>query len=305
MCESVNDDREKWRAEYRAHRYLEHEPIIKLHDRAIAMTVNARAVDRTGKLYWRRGGQWFEMLTHTLEEFAFRKIVLPMPQPPKYAHAARAAELWDKVNVPNGSYILKFGRKQYIVDLIEKGRLRVQPAESYDDPSLNLAIADKEYEITEETVGATVGVPPPNRDYNVPMDQWEQVPILGTLKQIRTYTGRSYIACFGLRYEYQLFEDFGHDACAVIRDPMRFLHAAQDAGDKVLPGWQFAFDRVTYRDPFHPIKNDDVLYSKNFRYAYQREMRITWEHDPSLKGPLESVFLDLGPLAEYCDLLAL
>jgi hypothetical protein len=183
------------------------------------------------------------------------------------------------------------------VDLIEKGRLRVQPAERYDDPSLNLAIADKEYEIIEETIGATVGVLPPNRDYSIPMEQWEQAPTLGTLKQIRTYTGRSYIACFGLKYEYQLFEDFGYDACAVIRDPMRFLHAAQDAGEKVLPGWQFAFDRVTYRDSFHPIKNDDVLYSKNFRYA--------WEHDPSLKGPLEPVFLDLGPLAEYCDLLAL
>jgi hypothetical protein len=194
MGKSVNDDRERWRAEYRAHRYLEHEPIVKLHDRAVGITMNALGVDRAGKLYWRRGGQWFEMLTHTLEEFALRKIVLPMPPPPKYVHAARAAELWEKANVPNASYILKFGRKQHIVDLIEKGRLRVQPAERYDDPSLNLAIADKEYEIIEETIGATVGVLPPNRDYSIPMEQWEQAPTLGTLKQIRTYTGRSYIA---------------------------------------------------------------------------------------------------------------
>jgi hypothetical protein len=79
----------------------------------------------------------------------------------------------------------------------------------------------------------------------------------------------------------------------------------QDAGEKALPGWQFAFNRVTYRDPFHPIKNDDVLYSKDFKYAYQCEMRITWEHDPSLKIPLEPVFLDLGPLTEYCVFLAL
>jgi hypothetical protein len=147
----MTEEEKGWRAEYRAHRYLEHEPILKLHDRAKAMTMNARGVDRSGQLYWRQGGRWFEMLTHTLEEFALRKLVLPMPQPPKYVHAVRAAELWDKANVPNGSYILKFGRKRHIVDMIEKGQLRVQPAESYDDPSLNLAIADKEYEIIEET----------------------------------------------------------------------------------------------------------------------------------------------------------
>jgi hypothetical protein len=108
-----------------------------------------------------------------------------------------------------------------------------------------------------------------------------------------------------MQYEYRLFEDFGYDACAVIRDPSRFLRAFQAAGEKLFPGWQFAYGPVVYRDPFHPIKEDDVLYSKHFRYAYQCEFRVTWEHDPSLVGPLSPVFLELDSHSDCCDFLAL
>ena len=83
----------------------------------------------------------------------------------------RAAELWDKLNLTAGSYLLKFGHKQHITDMIEKGVLRISPAESYDDPSLNPAIADREYEFIEETMGGSVQLPP-NRDYSLPREQW-------------------------------------------------------------------------------------------------------------------------------------
>jgi hypothetical protein len=300
----MTEEEKAWRAQYRANRYLEHEPILKVLDRAMNITMNACAIDRFGRYSLRPGGRCVEMFAHVSEELGFRKIVLPAPALPGYVQMTRAAELWDKVNLPTGSYLLKFGRKQHISDMIEKGVFRIAPAESYDDPSLNPAIADRECEFIEETVGGSVQAPP-NRDYSLPREQWLSEPIIGTLKHIRTYTGRAYIACLGMQFEYRLFEDFGYDACAVIRDPTRFVRAAETAGQKLFPGWQFAYGPVVYRDPFHPIKEDDVLYTKHFRYAYQCEFRITWEHDPSLTGPLSSVFLELGPLAEYCELLAL
>jgi hypothetical protein len=293
-----------WRVQYRANRYLEHEPILKVLDHAMDITKNACSIDRSGKYSLRSDGRWVEMFAHVSEEFRFRKIVLPAPDLPRYVRTSRAAELWDKLNLPFGSYLLKFGRKQHISDMIEKGVFRIAPAESYDDPSLNPAIADRECEFIEESVGDSVQFPP-NRDYSLPCEQWISAPILGTLKQVRTYTGRAYIACFGMQYEYRLFEDFGYDACAVIRDPNRFLRAFQAAGEKLFPGWQFAYGPVVYRDPFHPIKEDDILYSKHFRYAYQCEFRVTWEHDPSLVGPLSPVFLEFGSQSDYCDFLAL
>jgi hypothetical protein len=86
---------------------------------------------------------------------------------------------------------------------------------------------------------------------------------------------------------------------------MRFIAAAKASGESVLPGWQFYFDNVTYRDPFRPTKNDDVLYSKHFRFSYQSEFRLTWESPGPVLLPLNPIFLELGPLTDYCDLLTL
>ena len=299
----MKDEDEVWRAQYRANRYLKNESVAGLQRRANDIALNACEVDRFGKYGLARSGErWREVLTHIFEELGFRNIELPQPNLRRYMQTGRAAELWDKVNLPDGTYLIKFGRTKRMAEMLSKGVLRVSPAESYNDPSLNPAMAGREYEFIEETVGGSVQCPP-NRDYSIP--QWISAPIPGTLKRIRTYTGRSYIACFAMKYEYRAFEDFGYDACIVIRDPLRFLHAAEEAGQKCLPGWQFAFDPVTYRDPLRPTRNDDVLYSKHFRYSYQCEFRIRWEHAPGLESPLPPVFLQLGPLSEYCVLLAL
>lgn len=92
----------------------------------------------------------------------------------------------------------------------------------------------------------------------------------------------------------------------VIRDPLRFLKAMKEAGEKVLSSYQFYFDAVQYRDPFQPKPERDALYTKHFRFSYQDEFRLTWEREP-IPGepPLQPIFLELGPLTDYCDYLVL
>jgi hypothetical protein len=67
----------------------------------------------------------------------------------------------------------------------------------------------------------------------------------------------------------------------------------------------FYIDHVAYHDPFKPVKDVDVLYTKHFRYSYQSEFRMTWERDESGASLLQPIYLELGSLTDYCTLLVL
>jgi hypothetical protein len=258
---------EAWRKEYREYRYLEFATPEELTQRLEDIVANAYVVDRTSRFSIRADVEkWTRLLAHIREEITLRKIVLEIPIPKRYLKAPAAAYLWEQIEPPYGSYYLKLGMREHMRALWEKGQLRISPAETYNDPALTKAIFDNETEFIQETVGAIAHLPP-NRDYSIPQSQWMPVPIVGTLKHIGTYTGQAYMACFSQRYDYRLFEDFGYDACVVIRDRMRFWTALKEAGEAALPGWSFYFDDVKYRDPFEPTQEIDVLYTKHFRYT--------------------------------------
>jgi hypothetical protein len=294
-----------WRRQYRERRYLEFESPANIETRLSDIARNAYILDRVGRYQVVAGPEvWQEMIAHILEEATLRNINLRNPTLPRYRKAVQAAELWDSIRTLDKGYLLKFGKDKYMTALYETGRFRIAAPDTYADPALNTEIGDNEREFTQESIGGSVQFPP-NRDYSIPREQWISAPIIGTLKHTRSYEGYCYMASLGKLYEYRLFEDLGYDACVVIRDPMRFLAAAKAIGENALPGWQFYFDNVIYRDTFRPDKNDDVLYSKHFRFSYQSELRLTWERPVPVPLPLSPVFLDFGPLKDYCDLLIL
>ena len=306
MVSTALDQDQLWREEYRAHRYLEFATPEVLQQRLIDITENSFVIDRYGKFSTRPDAtEWLRLITHINEEIVLRNIEVQVPIPPTYFNAARAAQLWDPLNLPYGSYLLKFGKRQHIFPLFTKGLIRVSPAETYNDAKLGDAVADNEREFMQESIGATVSLPP-NRDYSLPRDQWITTSIIGTLKNTQTYTGQAYMACLSRKYDCRLFEDFGYDACVVIRDPLQFLKAMKEAGEALLPGFQFYFDAVSYRDPLQPRPEGDVLYTKHFRFTYQAEFRLTWEREPVAgEPPLQPIFFELGPLTDYCDYLVL
>lgn len=306
MASTALDQDQRWREEYRAHRYLEFATPEVIRQRLIDITANSFIIDRFGKFSPRLDATgWLRLITHINEEIALRNTEVTVSIPRPYFRASRAAQLWDPVNLPYGSYLLKFGKREHIFPLFMKGLIRISPAETYNDAQLGDAVADNEREFIQESIGATASFPP-NRDYRLPHDQWITTSIIGTLKNIQTYTGQVYMACLTRKYDYRLFEDFGYDACLVIRDPLRFLRAMKEVREVLLPDFQFYFDAVSYRDPFQPKPESDVLYTKHFRFAYQDEFRLTWEREPVAgEPPLQPIFFELGPLMDYCDYLVL
>jgi hypothetical protein len=179
-----------------------------------------------------------------------------------YKSIRRAADLWKPWRLPRGSYLLKYGMSAHLRLILEEGMFRLSPATKYDDPSLNSAIRDKETEFVEEIHEGTLSFPE-GGDYSIPVERWTEVPVTGGQSVLQSQ-GDYYIACFADAYEYRLFEDFGYDACLVIRHPVRFMKRIRECSASALPGWSFTADRVIYRDPYHPLRNDSHLLRKTF-----------------------------------------
>jgi len=297
-------DRE-WRLEYRNRRYLEHQTSEQLQERFEDLFRNAYFCGRDGRIYSKGDDtKWVRWMSHVLEELTLRMMRGPLlPKLTRYRNAARAAELWDKLKLNKNTYLLKFGESKYMRPLWEKGRLTVFPATKYDNPTLNEAIRDDELTLMQQSCRATINSLQDWRT-GIRHDFDRPVPIIGPLKQETRYESNCYMACFGRRYEYRLFDDFGYDSCLVIREPQLFVERIRACMALAVPGWDFCAAAVSYRDPCHPTPTDDVLFSKHFRFTYQKEFRTVWE-GPTRQGTLEPIPLDLGSLIDYCDLLVL
>jgi hypothetical protein len=305
--------RQEWLQNYRQRRYLEHASEKELRQRLDDLMDNMCDFTAAGKLSFndpREEGEWVEYFTHLLEEYAIRgQDIAPDMiweghfDPRRYVSLEKASEVWKGHELPLGSYILKFSKLKYLRPLLNVGNIRIAPASFYQDPSLNFSIRDSELEFTQQLYGAKVHAPP-NRDYSIPKEQWIEMPVIGNVRETVESQTDYYISCFSSSYEYRLYDDFEANACLLIKDIARFARSIKACMEEFLPRWRFSYGAVNYRDPYHPISNINIYLCKHFRYAYQREFRFFWE-PPSKAESLKQMFLELGPLKDYCELLVL
>lgn len=304
---------EWWRHNYHQRRYLEHATCEELRQRLHDLMDNMCDFTPEGKLAIKNPleeGKWIELFTHLLEELALRGELIT-PEMLTQAHfdrqhfisVKRAAEIWGGRDLSTGTYFLKFSKLKYLRPFLNVGNLRVAPASYYHDPSLNFSIRDSELEFTQELYGAKIHFPP-NRDCSISKDEWIEMPIIGNVKSTAQSHSDYYISCFSSSYEYRLYDDFDAEGCVVIKDTVRFAKSIKSRMEEILPGWTFSHGGVDYQDPYHPVPKLNIPFCKHFRYAYQKEFRFVW-YPPSPKEKLRFIFLELGPLKEYCDLLAL
>jgi hypothetical protein len=98
---------------------------------------------------------WLELWTHLLEEYKRRggipaglgrdangRPIIPMPTHPKPPRGFRL--LQGRPLDPSAEYLFKFGRAKYLRETLERGRIRIASAASYNEASFNLAIRDEE-----------------------------------------------------------------------------------------------------------------------------------------------------------------
>jgi hypothetical protein len=303
---------EKWRAQYRERRYLRHLDQAEIEERARDVIANMLSLSERGQISFPlnnpEGDYWMVLWTDMLEELGIREggfqrgflegTQLPVatyPTPPRSHLAVLEKPL------PRDPFLLKFGEKRFMELALSKGEIRVNPATTFEDSSLNPAIRDDELAIAVQRLPEDVAGADPFRA-SVPL---EKPPAAGGFTEV-TVRSRSnyYVYCMAYRYELRLVDDFAYDACLVIRDPRAFVSRVAGAVRERLPDWHFAECPVTYVDPLnYGSALPDVFYSKHFRYSYQREYRLAWL-PPAPAAKLEPLDLKVAPLGDIAELIA-
>ena len=269
---------ELWRAQYRARRYIQHLSSEELQQRAKDIVLNLTVITEEAKLGLPpmndEGKYWMTQWTHVLEEFKLRfgpypngfrdghmrDLVIPRPDVPLAALAAKAVK--SREIIRNG-YLVKYGKAKYLRDAFEKGSIRVAPAESYSDSSLNYAIGDKELEFTIQPSPSEIRM-----EVVDPMTGRTKGSIspLGNKITVTSPTNY-YVYCLSTIFAPRLFLDFDHaDACLIITKPQAFIERLTKAFDIAVPGFDAVAKPVKYIVPLNVrIEEIEIYFGKHFR----------------------------------------
>lgn len=304
---------EKWRAEYKLRRYLEHFTLDKLERRARDIIANHTFLTERGRIGvlppTTEGLYWMRLFTHLLEELAIRRISfsngfmkdasLPKPswpEPPKATIALR-----DR-NINLEKCLFKFGKSRHLKPMLDEGKLRIAQASYYSDPSLNAAIGDDElrfnFELHPQRVRLEILDPKTLKPKG-------KISPLGNISVTQPVSTDYWLFCMAKSYPNRAYDDFEADACLVIKDSDRFIKlllASMESTGETLDGM---FGAVDYRDPINtPPHSTRPFFTKHFRYAYQKELRVVWL-PPVPQKALKPIDLTLGSLKDIAELLVL
>ncbi|MDE0345075.1 MAG: hypothetical protein OXI66_04725 [Boseongicola sp.] len=254
------------------------------------------------------GIHWMTLFTHVLEEYTRRNATLPalpeMPFPrPTGPDLPKSALALEGTEMPKpGKALIKLGKRTHMTELFEFGCIRVAPAGSYSDPSLNYAVSDDELKLDRVLPGSEVTLSFQDQETGEPR----------TAKPISDVTittsleSNFYVYCMTDTLTYRLFDDFEADACVIIHDPATFQTRFLDAMEKRLPEWADWNQAVEYIDPYlHQREVSNLAFSKHFRYWYQREYRFAWMPEKRRHSSLAPIFVQLGSLDQISELVCL
>lgn len=200
-----------------------------------------------------------------------------------------------------GNVIVKFGKRGHLVNMLEKGEVRLSPASHYAKGSLLKAMRDLEAE----------------REFHIPaftevLKGRATVDYKGAIGKVADGFIKVIIECPNyilwsacVDVDRRLPDDFDADAALIVRQPeqftQRFLRAARTVwGD--IGSWH---GPVKYYDPCsrtHMKVRPETI--KHFLFAYQREWRLCL-FPPANMIPKEPVNLDIGSLRDIAELVML
>jgi hypothetical protein len=295
---------------------MEHLSDHELENRAKDIFLNQLVLTEENKIGLhpinQEGEYWMTVFTHLLEEYVIRFSPFPAGFPrwqinqiripnPRLDAAAKACEVVRKLKTAPGKYLFKYGQFSILEQLHREGKLRISPAGSYADPSLNPAIQDDELsfcftpnpahfklEVFDGKTGKSKGRLTPEN-----------------LKIKYESHSNYYVYCLSSIFAPRLFLDFEADACLVIREPKRYVEKLMMAFEGLNPGWIGASETVKYLDPLNPPnKSIDLFSCKHFRYSYQKEVRLIWL-PPAPAHTLGHQFLELGNLEDCSELVSI
>ncbi len=278
-----------WDCEYGSYRYLSgiNDTDLEVRYRNIVRNMNAIThADRNiipiqnylGTWYWCRKEH------QTRLELAMRGF-----EPPTLSSVSQIAGSTSPMSVkhPNGiEAIFRYGKRQYMLEMLKEGRIRLSPAQSFGDIQNNEARCDDETQKHSYL----------NRSHTkIVLEDGREVKPLSDVR--RSVQGSDYhLVCFSCVWDVELFSDFDSDTCVVVSDPATFSARLKRAGRNVFPGWEFLDCPVQYFDPHSVGKNElfNSCMSKDFRFFHQYEYRFSWSR---LSGQAVEghQFVNIGP----------
>jgi hypothetical protein len=302
-----------WRAEYRRKRYLEHVNQDELEERVRDITTNILSVGPAGQLHPVGGATdgtdyWIILFTHVLEELSirnggFRPGFMKNAYVPKasWPNSPRAALALGDRKFEAGKCLFKFGKEKHLRQALKTGNIRISPASSYSDPSLNYAVRDDELTFTIRVPGRRVFIQ--KVDETTLQSAGKAIPVEGNISMTRRVPTDYLVFCLSARYELRALDDFEADCCLVIKDSKAFINRLLEATAPNLQRWTTYARAVDYLDPLN-TKPEDVkpYFAKHFRFAYQNEVRVVWL-PPEPLPKAHAIFASLGSLEDIGELL--
>lgn len=292
-------DPEFWEFRYEIYRYLsrvEKDELSRRYEDILLNLKRLNAPDRhiipiqTFLSSW----YWFRKEHQTRLEFHMRKLDLPL-EPPwgllEYVIENPPA----RPKHPNyGDVLFRYGAAQHMQELVDQGRIRLAPAAFYLELEGDASRFDDERQKHSFLAGEYT---------HITTSDGREQQFRGDLR--RTVSAPNYYTlCVSTEFDPAHFADFDAEACVVITDTDAFADRIGRAAQEHLPDWNFHHCPVEYFDPHEMIKNQlfNAVMSKDFRFAYQREYRFVWM-DIDGKEAKDEIFLNLGPLADVCEIV--
>lgn len=303
---------EYWEMHYRQEPYLRHLTADQLAKRFRDVMNNLMTIEKDQKIgiipMDERGDYWSAAIAHIYEEYRLRdgipqqdtqKLIYPKYDWPGVDKAL--AKVTAMGLVP-GQYLVRYSRYDYLKDALEKGKIRINPATIYRDQSLNRAVRDDELALTlypHQSAEEAASLAKFSDDLKNPVQP------LGAVNVSVTAPTNYYVYCMTSEFALRLFADFEANACLIVTKPQIFVERLLKGGLDKLPCWTAFGVGVHYVDPAIKTEGDiDILYSKDFSFAYQKEYRLIWK-PPTTETVLNYIEVEIGNLEDCCELISL
>ena len=301
---SMKDNRhsyepEVWEFQYQSFRYLEDVSDQELTSRYRGLLRNLSALATADRNVipiqsFLSAWYWLRKEHQTRLEFYLRKIATPeRPLSGLGTTNPRSAPI--RPAYPNaGDVLFRYGKKSYMDEALTKGRFRIATAEGYLKMEEDAARQDDE--LNKHTYV-------PSRHTKITHQSGRTMKPIGNIRYTASAPGYL-LLCVALDWDEALFDDFGADACLIIRDAERFSDRLQGATSDLKGRWALHHFPVEYFDPYErrPEQAVDPVLFKDFKYAYQREYRFVWiPNEPHAN--IDAQFIECGSLEEIAEVV--
>lgn len=303
---------EVWEHHYFSDPYLTGAPDERLWERFRDIFVNVTELNSNGKispLPIEQDSSFIQKFTHIQQEFGGRGgvpvDVIENARKPILRYFENgdpiALRMFDGYAAPQSPFVVKYGKLEFLEEMLKYGRMRISPASFYNQDSFSDAVKDDE--VTRNFFIPTYRDRLKGEfhfDFEGHRMEYGDDDIVMPMVMPDYFL----ISLCDHIY-YRMPTDFDANAALIIKNPELFGRHVMSQFLARWPGWLPMFRPVTYYDPYRDYGKVRVPeLSKHFGYSYQREVRLAFTARDYNQPQLEPEFLTIGPMTEYAELVA-